>query len=235
MKLRIAACLSLLITSPTLVAEPVTADRPGYSTGTATVRPGHFNVELGYQGSSGSHSFPLTNVRIGLTPVTEIDLQWSGWDTATGDIGNLTLGGKYRLLDGDALQLSLLGLFTLPSGNSHPAGAGIAPFGALLWSYAAYEQAGLFGTLQIASSDPAALQTRFQAAVGAAFEHTPQLGSYLELFADLPLNHAGNDSFVLDGGFTWLLDERTQLDLHLGIDINGHAADFIGIGVARSY
>lgn len=231
MKLRIAACLPLLFASPILAAEPVTADRPGYSTGTATIRPGHFNIELGYQGSPGSHSLPLTNVRIGLMPTAELDLQWGGWNSTDGSTssGDLTLGGKYRLLDDDALQLSLLGLFTLPDNG------GIAPFGALLWSYSAYEQTGLFGTLQVASSDPAALQTRVQAAIGAEFEHTPRLGSYLELFADLPLNHAGNDSFVLDGGFTWLLDERTQLDLHLGLDINGHAADFIGAGIAHSY
>ena len=84
MKLRIAACLPLLFASPILAAEPVTADRPGYSTGTATIRPGHFNIELGYQGSSGSHSLPLTNVRIGLTPTAELDLQWGGWNSTDG-------------------------------------------------------------------------------------------------------------------------------------------------------
>ncbi|GAB4124263.1 MAG: hypothetical protein Fur0040_06040 [Sideroxydans sp.] len=123
MKLRIAAGLPLLSASPILAAEPVTADRPGYSTGTATIRPGHFNIEPGHQGSSGSHSLPLTNVRTGLTLTAELDLQWGGWNSTDGSTtsGDLTLGGKYRLLDDDALQFSLLALFTLPPARwAHP-------------------------------------------------------------------------------------------------------------------
>jgi hypothetical protein len=227
-------CLPLLFTVTALHAEPIVADRPGFSTGTYTVSPGHYNIELGLQAESGSHTFPLSNVRIGLTPVAELDLQWSGWNFANGTttVGDLTLGGKYRLLDSDTLDLSLLGLLTLPSGNGNPAGSRAAPLAALLWSH---EAAGLFGMFQLASSNQDSLQTQLQTAIGASFSHSAQLGSYVELYADHPLNHAGDNSYMVDGGFAFLLDERTQLDLHLGIDLNGHAADFIGFGFARSY
>lgn len=227
-------CLPLLFTVTALHAEPIVADRPGFSTGTYTVSPGHYNIELGLQAESGSHTFPLSNVRIGLTPVAELELQWSGWNFADGatTVGDVTLGGKYRLLDSDTLDLSLLGLLTLPSGNGNPADSRAAPLAALLWNH---ETTGLFGMFQLASSNPGSLQTSLQTALGASFSHNEQLGSYIELYADHPLNHAGEDSYMLDGGFTWLLDESTQLDLHLGLDVNGKAADFIGFGFARSY
>ncbi|GAB4116620.1 MAG: transporter [Sideroxydans sp.] len=237
MKNRFARCLSfslLLLAAPTLFAEPIVADRPGFTTGTHTVSPGHFNIELGLQAEAGSRTVPLSNVRIGLTPVAEFDLQWSGWNFANGSttVGDLTLGGKYRLHDAGDLKLSLLGLLTLPSGNGHPAGSRAAPLAALLWNH---QTTGLFGMFQFASSNPGSLQTQWQTAIGASFSHNAQLGSYLELYNDHPLNQAGNDSFMVDGGFAWLLDERTQLDLHLDLDLNGTAADFIGVGFARSY
>ena len=234
MKSYLFACLPLLLTVTAPHAEPLVADRPGFSTGTYTVSPGHYNIELGLQAESGSHTFPLSNVRIGLTPVAELDLQWSGWNFANGTttVGDLTLGGKYRLFDSDTLDLSLLGLLTLPSGNGNPEGSRAAPLAALLWSH---ETTGLFGMLQLASSNPGSLQTNLQTAIGASFSHGEQLSSYLELYADHPLNHTGDDSYMVDGGFSWLLDERTQLDLHLGLDMNGNAADFIGLGFARSY
>lgn len=227
-------CLPLLFPITALQAEPIVADRPGFSTGTYTVSPGRYNIELGLQAESGSHSIPLSNVRIGLTPVAELNLQWGGWNFADGatTVGDLTVGGKYRLLDADGLMLSLLGLLTLPSGNNQPAGSRVAPLAALLWNH---DASGLFGMFQLASSNPGSLQTALQTALGASFSHSDQIGSYIELFADHPLNHAGDDSYMADGGFTWLLDESTQLDLHLGLDVNGNAANFIGFGFARSY
>ncbi|MDD2700432.1 MAG: transporter [Sideroxydans sp.] len=235
MKNRFARTLPLalaLLATPALSAEPVVADRPGFSTGTHTVAPGHYNIELGFQAGDVSETLPLTNVRIGLTPKAELDVQWGGWtfDHGRSTLNNLSLGGKYRLDDRGPCKLSLLGTFMLPSGNANPSGSGIAPQAALLWN-----RGDWFGMFQLASSHAGSLHTQAQAAVGHTFAHGAQLGSYLELFVDHPLNHAGSDSILVDGGFAWLLDTRTQLDLHLGLDVNGNAAHFIGLGFARSY
>jgi hypothetical protein len=229
--LRVSFILPLLAAS-ILHAEPIVADRPGFSTGTSTVKPGHYNIELGLQADDASEALPLTNVRIGMTPEAELDVQWGGWTLANGHstLNNISLGGKYRLLDSEDLKLSLLGLLNLPSGNGNPAGSKAAPQLSLLWAYK--EQ---FGMLQLASSHAGSLQTQAQAAIGISHPHDAKLGSYLELFVDHPLNHAGSASIMLDGGFTWLLDERTQLDLHLGLDVNGNASNFIGLGYARSF
>ncbi len=219
---------------PAAHAEPIVADRPGFSTGTYTVTPGHYNIELGFQGVSGSRTVPLSNVRIGVTPVAELEVQWGGWQFANGSttMGDLTVGGKYRVLQGNTINLSLLGLLTLPSGNGQPAGSRSAPLVAALWNH---DASGLFGMFQVASSNQGNLQTQFQTAIGKSFSHSAQLSSYLELYLDHPLNHAGSDSFIMDGGFAWLIDARTQLDLHIGLDVNGNAANFLGFGIARSY
>ncbi|MDD5471561.1 MAG: transporter [Sideroxydans sp.] len=235
MKIRFTLYLPLslsLLATPALHAEPIVADRPGFSTGIHTVTPGHCNIELGFQGSDVSETLPLSNVRIGLTPKAEVDVQWGGWTFANGSstLNNLSLGGKYRLDDRGPLKLTMLGLLSLPSGNGNPSGSRIAPQAALLWN-----RSDLFGMFQLASSHTGSLQTQVQAAIGKSFSHSAQLGSYLELYVDHPLNHAGGDSIMLDGGFAYLLDARTQLDLHLGLDVNSNAANFIGFGFARSY
>lgn len=229
---KITLCLFPLLAATALHAEPVVADRPGFSTGTATVKPGHYNIELGLQANDASETLPLSNVRIGLTPRSELDLQWGGWTFANGrsTVNNIALGGKYRLADGGPFKLTLLGSLIFPSGNANPSGSGIAPQAALLWN-----RSDWFGMVQLAGSHAGSLQTQAQAAIGHAHSHTEHLGSYLELYVDHPLNHAGNDSIMLDGGFAWMLDERTQLDLHLGLDVNGNAANFIGCGIARSF
>jgi hypothetical protein len=225
-------CSLLLLATTGLHAEPLVADRPGFSTGTYTVSPGHYNIELGFQGSDVNETLPLTNIRIGLSPKAELDIQWGGWtfDHGRSTLNNLSLGGKYRLDDRGPYKLTLLGAFMLPSGNANPSGSGIAPQAALLWNRSEW-----FGMFQLASSHAGSLQTQAQAAIGHSFSHGAQLGSYLELYVDHPLNHAGSDNIMVDGGFAFLLDARTQLDLHLGIDLNGHAADFIGFGFARRY
>ena len=65
---------------------PIVADRPGFSTGTYTVKPGKLNVELGYQyafntnlNNKTTQTLPLLVLRTGLSSNVELDFHWDGW------------------------------------------------------------------------------------------------------------------------------------------------------------
>ena len=64
---------------------PIVADRPGFSTGTYTVKPGKLNTEFGYQYAfntdgvdRNTQTLPQLNVRVGLSPKAELNLLWDG-------------------------------------------------------------------------------------------------------------------------------------------------------------
>ncbi len=69
----------------TAIAEPIQPDRPGFSTGTYTVEPGLTHLELGFQSAYGNKAGdpdiitgPLLNLRVGLTPSTELNILLDG-------------------------------------------------------------------------------------------------------------------------------------------------------------
>ncbi len=93
----------------TVSAEPIQPDRPGFSTGTYTVEPGLAHLELGFQSDYGNKAnepdiltAPLLNLRVGLTPSTELNILLNGWSReSTGNETNTTtsdvlVGAKYR-------------------------------------------------------------------------------------------------------------------------------------------
>ena len=80
---------SMTLSSSTLAAEEgaISADRPGLSTGTHTVAPGVYYVELGYQYEfnntgvdTATHTLPQLVLRTGLSDKIELDFIFDGWN-----------------------------------------------------------------------------------------------------------------------------------------------------------
>jgi len=216
----------------------VVPDRPGFSTGTFTVPPGAWQFEAGIQNSYGrnvgdpdSYTAPLFNLRTGLTANTEFNLLWDGVRVIEGqgrDIAYAMLGAKHRLTASDLYNLSLLGYLSLQEGR-------LAPFVGLLWDRQLTPRTGLFGTLQfITSVDSGAWEMNFQPAIGVSFSHTKVLGTFLEVYTDMPVDGSGAVS-VFDAGIAWLLRDDLQLDFNFGVSLDGRSKDFIGAGVAWRY
>ena len=225
---------------PTLAwAAPVVPDRPGFSTGTATVPPGALQVEMGVRFSYSprsadldSYTAPLLNLRTGLTEKTEFNLLWDGMQVVKGeghDTADLMVGVKHRLHEGNQFNFSLLGYLFVQEGR-------LAPFLGLLWDRKLSSFVGLFGTLQVSTSAEASeWQTNFQPAVGLAFSHGPQLGSFVEIYSDVPLESSRLTSTVIDTGVAWLPREDVQLDINFGLALDNRSEDFVGIGLAVRY
>ena len=84
---------------------PIVPDRPGFSTGTYTVKPGWFNVESGYQYAFNNNGInyttqtvPLLNLRIGISPKAELNFLWDGWNIQDEDNVDVTQNGTQLTL-----------------------------------------------------------------------------------------------------------------------------------------
>jgi len=230
------------------LAETVIADRPGFSTGTYTVEPGHFNVELGYEASfsnSGAsrttHTAPLTDVRVGVVPEMEIDLMWSGWsiDRVAGNsstsTSDMAIGGKYRLVSQPQYNITALGALSLPTGSTASSGE-MNPTVALIWDYVLSDSVTAFGMAQIASSvESADRHYNFQPAVGLSFDLTDKLGTFVEFYSDKQLMSHTQRSDMMDTGITYLLTDSTQLDFSVGLSLDNRSDDFVGAGIAMRF
>ena len=229
---------------------PIVADRPGFSTGAYTVKPGKLNVELGYQYAFNKNSsnqstptLPLLALRAGLSPKIELDLLWDGWnmdhtdnqpsDTSTGDV---SIGGKYRLHESTEYNLTLLGLLSLPTGSSPSTSNNIDPLLGLLWDYYHSSLISLFGVVQTSSFKYDGNRVYdAQVAIGVSFSHTDHVGSFIEVYSILPSEERLDDEIAIDGGLTYLLSNDTQLDINVGAGLNDATSNFIGFGIASRF
>ena len=224
--------------SLTASAAPVVPDRPGFSTGTYTVPPGAWQLEGGIQssyarnaGDPDSYTAPLLNLRTGMTERTEFNLLWDGVRVVEGegrDVAYVMVGAKHRLTGSDLFNLSALGYLSVQEGR-------LAPFLGLLWDRQLTERTGLFGTIQFATSvESGERKTNFQPAIGVNFSHTDTVSTFVEVYADIPLD-GGQTASVIDAGIAWLPQENWQLDFNFGISLDGRSEDFIGAGLAWRY
>ncbi len=229
----------MLATLPAIsVAGSVVPDRPGFSTGTTTVPPGAWQLEVGIQNSYGSnvgdpdsYTAPLFNLRTGLTGNAEFNLLWDGVRVVKGqgrDVAYVMLGVKQRLVVSSLYNFSLLGYLSVQEDR-------LVPFLGLLWDRQLTEGTGLYGALQFASSVESGEQmTNFQPAIGVNFTHTEVLSTFIEVYSGVPLN-GGRSASVVDAGIAWLLRKELQLDFNFGISLDGRGEDFIGAGAAWRY
>lgn len=233
-------CVSLV---PAWVqAAGVVADRPGFSTGTHTLSPGQLNVELGYQAdmwdSTTAHTAPLLNLRTGLAEGLELGIAWSGYQVVKSDntLSDVSVALKKRLISSPDYNLSALAQLDLPTGDGSDNLSETRVLGGVLWDKSLQPDWGIFGVVQAESDyyiDERELN--LQAAVGSNLSHSDKVGSYVEVFADLPLTESEDTVMILNAGLTYLLDANTQLDVYMGGGLENSDTDFIGFGVARLF
>ena len=227
-------------------SDDFSADRPGFSTDPGVLVHGCQQLEWGYQfsrdengGSVSNQTLPLLLYRIGIGNALELRAGWDGINftrtdgLASHSANDPTLGVKLRLHDGDGLKLSLLTQITLPLGSAAATSGGVDLSAALLWSHNLSERTTLSGAFTLASiSNPGAvrvLRSALAVDLGRDFGHG--FGGFIE-YAGNDLNGVGFAQ-TLDGGLTWLIGGKLQLDVNAGIGLNSRAqAGFVGFGAA---
>jgi hypothetical protein len=221
----------------------IVADRPGFSTGTYTVKENKLNIELGYQDSFSdsdsvsTQTFPQMVLRTGLSSTVELDLMWDGWNIDSIDSASstskadLTIGGKYRLYQSSQYNFTALGLLSLPTGNGDSTSGKIDPTLGFLWDYTLSDTTGLFGVVQSSSyvnNDTRVYDAQF--AIGSSYNYTNLLSVFIEVYTVLPSDSTIDNESAIDGGITYLLTKDIQLDINGAIDNNDN--NVIGLGIA---
>jgi hypothetical protein len=189
----------------------ITTDRPSFSTGTHTLA-----------------------LRTGVSEKIELDLIWSGWNrdefqglTSETSRSDLSVGGKYRLVQNTGSNLTLFGLVSLPVGSDPSTSDSVDPLLGLLYDYNLADNVQFFAN---------ALVTRYETGngdvteqrytVGLGFSHSPKLSSFIELYGALPNRDAMANTTIFDGGFTYYPSPDVQIDLSAGVGLQQGDSDF---------
>ncbi|WP_297442244.1 transporter [Sulfurimonas sp.] len=224
--------------------DTIVPDRPGFSTGTYTVQPGRLNVEVGYDytynNTTNTQTMPLAVLRTGISEDLEFDFMWDGIYIEKSSSSEIqyskivTVGGKYRLIENDTYNISLMGLIGVPTDTSNS--KNMEYFAGLLWDYAYSDFLSFFGTLQSTSYKDNNLRVYdIELAIGSSFVHTDKLSTFLEIYTIQPQQEQIEKEDFMDGGVMYLISKNIQIDMNIGLGLNSHSDNYIGAGVAIQF
>lgn len=232
--------------------EPLTIspDRPGFYEGVTTVPALHMQLEAGFafttDNSADSRSWvlPQATLRFGVTDWGEVFVDVPSWARTDQDgfdgpegMTDLLVGFKARLFDqsGARPALSFVGEMGIPTGDNPFTNGGPSPRGVVA---AKWDLPGGFGFVVNGAfgypgdgDDEHSIQT--SAAVALEIPVADGVGAYVEYYGLYRANGGPPPEHYADGGFTFLLTRRVQLDVSMTVGLNAHSADVgMGAGIA---
>ncbi len=239
---------SMLFIPCSTLAESIQADRPGFSTGTYTVKPGVYYIELGFQYDYSDSvntpdviTAPLANFRMGINTTTELNILVDGWILEKGrkstlnTANNISIGVKSSLIKAKKYNVSLLGYLSSPT-NYTPNLAELSPLIGILWDYELTTSINVFGTFQFVSFiEKDQRNNNMQTAIGLGLSLTSQMSGYIEYFKDTSLNSITNNLEIINTGIAYLLTKNIQIDTYIGISTDNNINHFWGIGFAMQF
>ncbi len=229
----------------------ISTDRPGFSTPTDVVPQGHIQLESGAMasrsGDDRSYSFGQLLVRVPVSGRAEARVgvpsylvSRSGGVRATG-FDNVFLEGKYLLATRKKVAYAVLVNAVVPTGSRSVTTREFQPGVNLAADYTFTDKVnatfnlGASRTANDSTPGSTSHSTQLFGIASFNFVLSPKTGAFAEIYA------AGNDGPTqkyLDGGFTYLLNPRTQLDTSAGVGLGNHAGGpdyFYGLGLSRLF
>lgn len=224
-------------------ANPISTERPSFSSSPIALESGRWQFELGYQYSKDNegvsvddHTLPLLLIRTGIADRIELQISWPGysWTDVNGNNGHgandVGIGLKWQLSDPNAA--TLLGLFaglTFPVGSSEIGADDTEPVLGLFWSHSG--RFSLFGTVLLSKTGN---DTVINNAIGFDFQLPVGSGAYVEYL--ITAQEGNGPEHSLGAGISFLRNNDLQFDVNAGIGLNDQATDFyIGASVARRF
>lgn len=198
-----------------------------------------------------AYEFATTNIRVGVTQNTEFNIVWQPYGIVEVDaqgrvtqrdsgVGSLEIRGKVNLFGNDRFErvgdtaLAVLPFVTIPVADNgisvdHVEGGIIVPFAVVLpHEFGLGLNAGI-SAVRDDGLDEYYAEVFLSAALGYAW--TPKFGTYLEIAAFLRADGVDEQVAILGSGFTYAIDENTQLDggINFGLtDASDRIAPFVG-------
>ena len=226
----------MLSGSPLAGQVPIVTDRPDQTESSQTVPRNTVQVETGWSvaGNLGvsDHAFLGTLVRLGVGPTAEARLGFGGLNRSAGgwEAGDFEVGFKQRLRDGEGASptVALLAHVTITSG------ARLVPNARIAVSHELADRVSTGYNLGIEASrtsGPWLAEAIYTWTFG--FGLTDRLGAFAEVFGSVGLSASGATGTSLDGGLTFGIAPRVQLDVAAGFGVAGVSDEwFLGAGLA---
>ena len=246
--------VSLAVLSSLVSAEPLVTDRPDATESSSVVGPGVVQLETGFtyadRGSIVSLDSLGTLVRIGVAEMWEARVVWDGYIYAdsdsvgsSGGSGDAEVGFKYYIQpeQGVRPETALILHTSVPVGHSAFTSDAFDPSFLLSFSHTLSESSSLgynIGassetSINVAGKKSTLASLDYSLAYG--FDVLRNVGGYLEVFGSKGMS-ATESPTSIDGGFTYLLNDDTQLDFFGGAGLNNDAPDwFAGFGISRRW
>lgn len=224
-------------------SDPISAERPSFSSSPIALATGLWQVEAGYQytteGGSADlevHNLPQLLIRGGIAENVELQIGWPGYSWA--DVGGQSFNGtndgsvgvKWQLSDRNAATpIAVFAGLSLPVGSDEFSADEAEPLLGFFWSHAG--RLNLFGTAIVTESGK---DTVIGNAVGISLPARGNVSSYLE-YAGL-FQEGSGPQHLLNGGLAFLRNNDLTFDVHASIGLNGRAPDFsFGFGMATRF
>ncbi len=233
--------------------DPLSSGRPGFSTGTSTVAPGRIQFEAGFtanrQGDERSYSFGELLVRSGLNDKTELRLAVPSYlrmrdnGNSMSGFGDGSIGFKHKISagsDGFGLKnpkISILGALNVPVGKRKFRSSGVQPTVKLLVGNNLSSNVSLTTNFIYSYLKDSQRYHEFDASVSLGFSLSERAGSFIEAYGLFPSGGRDNSKFV-DGGFTYLLNNNTQIDASMGFGLGNNVGGpdfFYGAGLSHRF
>lgn len=236
----------LLVCLPLAVAtqEPLSSERPSFSSSPIAMTEGRLQLEGGYQftrldSGADAHTLGQFLLRWGAGEKVEVQVAWSGFlqiDAGPFDadgFGDAAAGIKWQLSDDDATTpIGLFAGLSLPIGDDEFSSDEVDPAVGLFWAHNG--RVSLFGTVLVSDSGG---DTLLGNAVGInlpAPGACGRCGAYIEYVGQHPEGSGPQHS--LNGGLTILQHNDLQFDINASIGLNDRAPDgSLGVGVAYRF
>jgi hypothetical protein len=231
--------------TPDQLLRDLTTDRPDTTESPFTVDAGRIQVEtnlFGYTRSrpdvdgtvTDSYDFLITNVRIGLTHRSEVNVVFQPYGivrtrpldpimaTRSSGIGGVDIRAKINLWGNDSFEkpgataFALLPFVTLPTDRSNGISPDAVEAGLILpFAVKLSDKFGLglnAGVHVVRNTDTSGRHAEYLASASLSYEWTEALSSYYEVAARLNTDNPLGDVAVLATGFTYKVHKNLQLD-----------------------
>lgn len=255
--------------TPDRLLRDLTTDRPDVTESPFTVDAGHVQIEsnlFGYSRSrpdaddvvTDSYEVATTNIRLGLTNSTEVNVVWQPYGvvrtrppapteaTRSSGIGGVDIRGKINLWGNDNFEkpgdtaFGLLPFITLPTDRhngispEHVEGGIILPLAIKLT-----DKFGLginTGVNAVKNEDASGYHSEWVGSVSLAYEWSENFGTYYEVAGRAGTRNPLGDIVQVNTGFTYKLNANLQLDAGINIGVT-RAADRINpfVGITMRY
>lgn len=241
--IRIALALFLpfavVLMAPSSATGQISADRPGFGDGTATVAPGTFQAELGAAAANDDFG---TNaelgqllLRYGVADILELrgGVGSAALDAPDTEYTGTSVGGKLRLVQSSLSALSVVSTWDLPTGSGAFENDRVSQTLALAFNGALGEGLGL--SVNAGTSVPYGgdADPSYLFIPTLSFDVADRVGGYVGYAG---FYSTGLNQNYVEAGLTLLSSPDTQLDVNTGLQVDeNRSAFFAGLGLAHRF